>query len=328
MADIVTVTSGTAGNPGNVVADLQTYFAANLLEVAELRTVLEQFGEKVPVPSNSSKTIHFVREEKFSATVPAQLVEGVAPDAIPIQMSQFEAIMEQYGVVVRLSDLAELTAKHPVTQKTIFLLGLQAAEIYDQLIFTVLDAATNVYRPNGRAADANLLGSDHLTYVDAIELLATLQDAGGMPIDGGGMEPGPGDYAFVLCPQVHATFLKDPDFKAAAVFNAPNRIWKGEAEELGGFRFTVTNSPAFAATTSATSGVSNRVYSSFAIARSAYQISELQNLRVYLTPPGGQADPLYQNRKIGWKFAFKSIITNQNWVRRVRSSGLNSVTNP
>src|SRR5579862_5978145 len=106
MADIITVTSGTAGNPGNVVADLQTYFAANLLEVAELRTVLEQFGEKVPVPSNSSKTIHFVREEKFSAAVPAQLTEGVAPDAIPIQMSQFEAIMEQYGVVVRLSDLA------------------------------------------------------------------------------------------------------------------------------------------------------------------------------------------------------------------------------
>ena len=154
MADIVTVTSGTAGNPGNVVADLQTYFAANLLEVAELRTVLEQFGEKVPVPSNSSKTIHFVREEKFSSAVPAQLTEGVAPDAIPIQMSQFEAIMEQYGIVVRLSDLSELTAKHPITQKTIFLLGLQAAEIYDQLIFTVLDAATNNYRPNGRVNDA------------------------------------------------------------------------------------------------------------------------------------------------------------------------------
>jgi len=36
---------------------------------------------------------------------------------------------------------------------------------------------------------------------------------------------------------------------------------------------------------------------------------------------------LQQNRKIGWKFAFKAIITNQNWVRRVRSSGIDSVTN-
>ena len=34
-ADVVTVTSGTAGNSGNVAADLQTYFSAKLLEVAE-----------------------------------------------------------------------------------------------------------------------------------------------------------------------------------------------------------------------------------------------------------------------------------------------------
>ena len=47
MADIVTVTSGTAGNAGNVAADLQTYFAAKLLEVAELVTILDQFGKFV-----------------------------------------------------------------------------------------------------------------------------------------------------------------------------------------------------------------------------------------------------------------------------------------
>lgn len=40
-ADVVTVTSGTAGNAGNVAADLQTYFAASLLEVAELNTILD-----------------------------------------------------------------------------------------------------------------------------------------------------------------------------------------------------------------------------------------------------------------------------------------------
>jgi len=36
---------------------------------------------------------------------------------------------------------------------------------------------------------------------------------------------------------------------------------------------------------------------------------------------------LYQKRQIGWKFAFKSLITNQNWIFVGRSSGLNSVTN-
>lgn len=327
MADILNVSTGTAGVAGNVVADLQTYFAANLLEVAELRTVLDQHGEKVPVPSNASKTIHFVREEKFSGAVPAQLTEGVAPDAIPFTMNQFEAVMEQYGVVVKISDLAELTAKHPVVQKTIYLLGLQSAEIYDQLIFTVLDAATNVYRPNGKAADANLVGSDHIGYVDCTEILALLQDQGAQPLDGG--DPLAGAlYSMVVAPQVHSTLLKDPDFKASVVYQAPQRMWHGMAEQLGGFRFIVSNSPSFAATSSAVSGQSSKVYSSFAIGRGAYQISDLQNLQVYVTPPGGPGDPLHQKRTIGWKFAFKSLITNQNWIRRVRSSGLNSVTNP
>jgi len=96
---------------------------------------------------------------------------------------------------------------------------------------------------------------------------------------------------------------------------------------LGGFRVIRSNSPAFAATSQAGAGQSSKVFTSFAIARFAYQITDLQNLRVYVVAPGGQLDPLQQSRKIGWKFAFKSVITNQNWIRRVRSSGANSITN-
>ena len=140
-ADVVTVTTGTAGNAGNVAADLQTYFSAKLLEVAELNTILDQFGEKAPVPSNSSKTIQFVREEKFSTSAtPTQLTEGLPPDAVGLTLNQFDAIMEQYGFLTRISDLAELTAKHPIVQRTMHLLSLQAAETYDQLVFNVLNA--------------------------------------------------------------------------------------------------------------------------------------------------------------------------------------------
>lgn len=321
MADIVTVTSGTAGNVGNVAADLQTYFAAKLLEVAELVTILDQFGDKQPIPSNSSKTIHFVREEKFSvSTAPVQLTEGVAPDANGVTMNQFEAVAEQYGFLVRISDLAELTAKHAVVERTIYLEGLHAAETYDQLVFNVLNAATNVYRPNARAADTNLFSTDLVSYTDLVALEALLQDQGGRPYENG-------DYVFVTPPQVYAGILRDPDFKAAAQLRAPEKIWKGEVGELAGFRIVRSNSPAFAATSQATSGQANKVYSSFAVARWAYQVSDLQNLRVYVVAPGGQADPLQQARKIGWKFAFKSIITNQNWIRLVRSAGQNSVNN-
>ena len=97
---------------------------------------------------------------------------------------------------------------------------------------------------------------------------------------------------------------------------------------LGGARIVRSNAPAFASLASAVSGVSSKVYSSFYFARFAFQISDLQNLRVYVIAPGGQSDPLQQNRKLGWKFAFKALITNQAWTRRVRSAGADSVTNP
>lgn len=322
MADVITVTSGTAGNAGNVAASLITFLAAQLLEVAELNMVLDQFGDKVALPSNNSLTIRFVREEKFTvAATPTQLTEGIPPDAAPITLNQFQAVMEQYGALVRISDLAELTAKHPIVQRTIYLLGLQAAETYDQLIFNVLNAASNVYRPNNRAGDTTLIGTDRPTFFDLTSLMALLQDFGGRPFDGG-------QYVFITPPQVHAAMLQDPDFKTSVQFGAPDRMWRGEVQSLGGFRIVRTNAPGFAATAQATSGQASKVYSSFALARYAYQISDLQNLQLYVVQPGGQLDPLQQSRKLGWKFAFKSIITNQNWVRLVRSSGLNSVTNP
>jgi N4-gp56 family major capsid protein len=318
-SDVVTVSAGTVGNAGNIAASLITYLTSQLLEVAEFNTILDQFGDKVPLPSNSSKTIRFVREEKLTvATTPTQLTEGISPDAVGITLNQFEATVEQYGNVVRISDIAELTAKHPVVQRTIYMLGLQAAETYDQLIFNVLDAATNNYRPNNRAGDTSLFATDYVTYNDLIELMALMQDQGARTMDGS-------DYVLVVAPQVHAALLKDPDFKAANQFKSPERMFRGEVEQLGGFRIVKSNSPAFGATVQATTGFANKVYSSFAIGKFAYQITDLQNLQMYVVQPGGHTDPLQQSRKMGWKFAFKALITNQSWIRRVRSAGLNSV---
>jgi len=121
--------------------------------------------------------------------------------------------------------------------------------------------------------------------------------------------------------------LRDPDYKASNQFRSPDKIWRGEVGQLGGFRVIRSNSPSFAATSQGTSGQSSKVYSSFAIGRFSYQLTDLQNLRVYVVAPGGQLDPLQQSRKIGYKFAFKTVISNQTWLYRVRSSGADSVTN-
>jgi hypothetical protein len=40
-ADVMTVTSGTAGNAGSIAAELITYMSSKLLDVAELSIVLD-----------------------------------------------------------------------------------------------------------------------------------------------------------------------------------------------------------------------------------------------------------------------------------------------
>jgi N4-gp56 family major capsid protein len=281
-----------------------------------------QFGDKDPIPSNSSKTIQFNRLEKLTTSVtPTQLIEGVMPDAVGLQMSQFTAVAEQYGIILRLSDLAELTSKHDVVGRALYVLGLHAAETYDILIFNVLSVTSGtIYRPNGKLSSATETASDKLGYVDMTALHANLMDSGARPFDDG-------DYVLVVAPQVNAALLQDPDYKASNQFGKPERIWRGEVNELTGFRVVKTNAPGFAPVLQTTSGYANKLYYSFAIGRNAYQISDLQNLRVYAAAPGGQTDVLQQNRKIGYKFAFKTVITNQNWITPCLSAGQNSVNN-
>jgi N4-gp56 family major capsid protein len=322
--DVVTVITGSTGTPGpagSLASDQQTYFSAKLLEVAVLMTVLDQFGDKDPIPSNSSKSIQFNRLEKLTTTLtPTQLTEGVQPDAIGLSMSQYTAVAEQYGLVLRLSDLSELTSKHDVVGRALYVLGLHAAETYDILIFNVLSNASNLYRPNGKISSNTVTAADKIGYNDLTALHANLMDQGGRPFDDG-------DYVLVIAPQVHAVLQQDPDFKASNQFGKPERIWRGEVQELAGFRIVKTNAPGFAFTANATAGAANKQYTSFAIARNAYQISDLQNLRVYAAAPGGQTDTLQQTRKLGYKFAFKAIITNQNWIWATQSAGQNSVNN-
>jgi hypothetical protein len=43
MADVITVTAGSAGQAGSTAAELITYMSARLLEVAELNTILDQW---------------------------------------------------------------------------------------------------------------------------------------------------------------------------------------------------------------------------------------------------------------------------------------------
>jgi N4-gp56 family major capsid protein len=293
-----------------------------MLDVAELNTVLKQFGQAKPLPKGvGSKTIQFNRMEKLTVSAsPTQLTEGSQPDAVGLTINQFTATTEQYGNLVRIADLAELSAKHPLIQEAMQKLGLWSAEVIDILIYNVIDAATNVYRVNNRAGDTSTLASDVPSYNDLVELNAILVTQGAKPF-------ADGNYAFITSPQPYASLQRDPDWKAANQLAGADKIFRGQVGAISGMSVTRSNSPAYAVTSQATTGFSNKIYSSFAVGMGAYQVSDFQSLESIVTPPGGHGDALKQSTKLGVKFSMKSVITNQAWIRRVRSSGNDSITN-
>lgn len=198
------------------------------------------------------------------------------------------------------------------------MLGQHAQETYDLLIFNVLAANSNVSFVGGGTAITQLTSANVMSYAFLVELAASLQDAAARPFDGG-------DYVCVVAPQVKASLLKDSEFLAAHQFNNTDAIYRGEFGAMAGLRVVQSNAPGFAATSQAVSGYANLVYTGFAVGKSAYQIADLQNLKAYVVAPGGQADPLQQKRQMGYKFAFKSIITNTTWINTFFSAGNNTI---
>lgn len=302
----MSVTSGTI-TTSQVSEELQTFFDARTLEVAEQNLPLRQFAVVRPLPARHSLTIQFTRFEKLTLPV-SELTEGTVPGTpAALTVNTITAAMDQWGDFIRISDLAELTFFHPVVEESLYLLGLQAAETINREIEDVLVAGTNVQYASGVAARTSLGASDKITAAEVIKAVRTLRNNSGRTFNG--------YYIAIVHPNVEADLLRDATFVEATRYAAAERLFKGEIARFYGAIFVRAES-----TTAISSTVT--VYPTFFIAQFAYAITDLQDLRVYHHPPGsaGTADPLNQIRTLGWKVSFKAAILNNNWLVRLESA--------
>jgi N4-gp56 family major capsid protein len=293
-----------------LAADLQTYFSKRLLDINEKDAVLQTAAYKENIPSNSSKTISFTQYSRLA--VPGSvLTEGTTPSNTTVSNAAVTAVVDQWGAFVTLTDIAELTVKHPVVGEIEMLLGEQANETIETQINTVLVAGTTVqYAGTGNAARADLAAGDVMTTTELQKALKTLRVNGARPVMNG-------NFVLFVDPSVEQDLLADSTFKATAQFGSVAKT--GESYAKGAvlgtwFGIEVRRSnviPTIASTTT--------VHTSYLVGRNAYAMTTLQNLETYVEAPGGNADPLHQRRTIGWKVAFKSVILNQNFMVRIET---------
>ena len=293
-----------ATNVSAVTNDLQTYFSKRLLDINYKDAVLQTAAYVEDIPSNSSKTISFTQYSRLS--VPGSvLTEGTAPTDTQITNSAVTAVVDQWGAYVTLTDLAELTVKHPLAEETLYLLGQQATETIESTINGVLVAGTTVQYANGKAARTALGNSDVMTTTELRKAVKVLQVNGARPLDSG-------NFVLFVDPSVAMDILADSEFRAVTAF-APQPQYEGAV--LGTWYGVEVRRSNVISTISSTV----TVHTSYLVGRNAYAITNLQNLQTYIEGPGSVSDPLHQKRTLGWKVGFKSVILNNNFMVRIES---------
>lgn len=297
-------------------ADLQTYFSKRLLDIAGKDVVLTDAAYKEDIPANASKTISFTQYSRLA--IPGSvLTEGTAPSDTQLSPTAVTATIDQWGAYVTLTDLAELTVKHPLVQEAQLLLGEQAAETIETTVNSVLVSGTTVQYANGKSARTALAAADVMTTTELRKAVVTLQTNGARKINAGDKFDNNSSagkyYILYVDPHVAMDILADSDFKAANQYN--NDALKA-GRVLGtwfGVMVVVSNViPTVASTVT--------VHTSYLVGRNAYAVTNLQNLKSYVEGPGGVSDPLHQKRTIGWKVGFKAAILNNSFMVRIESA--------
>lgn len=285
-------------------ADLQTYFSKRLLDIASKDTVLTESAYKESIPAGSSKTISFTQYSRLA--IPGSvLTEGTTPTDTALNPSAITATIDQWGAYITLTDLAELTVKHPVVNQALMLLGEQAAETVETTVNTVLVAGTAVRYADG-VANRAAIGNANVVDANEFRTIAkTLRINGARPFEDG-------YFHMFVDPSVEMDILADAEMRAVTQF-------KPEAAQEGRVIGAWYGIKVFRSNIIPTIASTVTVHTSYVVGRNAYAVTDLQKLDTYVEGPGGNADPLHQRRTLGWKTGFKSVILNNNFMVRLES---------
>ena len=108
-------------------ADIENFIADETLPLARRQLVAYQFGDPLTLPQGRGTSYTAFRYNRVSLPF-APLSEGVAPIGQSMTIASVSAVAQQWGDRVTITDVAELTIKHPLFKKATELISLQLAE--------------------------------------------------------------------------------------------------------------------------------------------------------------------------------------------------------
>jgi N4-gp56 family major capsid protein len=237
-------------------SDQEKFLAAKLLKRSSLRLVSMSLCDKLDQPNGTGTTANFVRYKRMFVPL-AELTEGTTPSNSTFTIETQTVTLDQWGDVLTLTDVTQLTTKHPVLNQAMELLADNAQRVLDREVQIVFFAGTNVMYGNGVVTTRATITTSHVANDTIInKARVALMDDGVPTRDGPAGEDAKATeasgtirhgkaYVGVAGPQVMADIMAQASsvgqWASVAQYNAAEKQYNAEVGTWLGIRWVETN---------------------------------------------------------------------------------------
>lgn len=240
---------------GNFSSDIEAYIADKTLPLARRQLVVYQFGDPLTLPKGRGVT--YTASRYIRVPLPyAPLSEGVPPVGELLTLQQVSATALQWGDKITITDVAEMTIKHPLFKKAIELTGLQVAETLERNTFNNLNGGAQINYVNSRGSRASLVAGDVLNVHELNRATAMMVNLGAPRFEGDEMTdmkldadtlrgqskaPKVPHYTCVLHPFVAGDLRENSQINQAWSYSDINKLYNHEVGQWAAIRFCESN---------------------------------------------------------------------------------------
>ena len=332
------------GGAGEMFSAAEAYYDRKLLERARPKLLAQDFGQKRPLPANSSMTIKFRKYNDLTRSLATIATTGITGEGTfgageKLSITDMLASVKQYGNFVTITDLVQVSVEDPVLNEAVDLLAEQMADIIDTITFSAMNAGTNVRLAS---ADATVGALAHgVTGPDFDYAIRMFRRNNAEPFTEI-VRASTGVNTFPIRPAywafVHPDVAKDLE-NIAGFISVERYASQGPVHdaEIGSYKNTrflmTTQCPVLddagnpAASTTWVAGTTNAtkaaVYSTIIIAKNAYGLVDLDKgtVKSIVKTPGSSdtSNPMNQYSTAAWKLLYTAKVIDDAKLIRIQS---------
>lgn len=202
--------------------DAITYFISmKMIELADRILVTNKVFDNFPLESHMGKTVRVIQVKRL-ALPHTPLVEGVTPPTHALEMSNVDVTLEQWGLIVLLTDVLVLTVKHPMLSIATDRVMMAMKESFEREDANVMMGGTNVTYPGAVTSRDGLTAASIMNTAMAITAKAKLAMRGAPKFFPDGLYIG-----FMQPPHTASVLASDATFQNASNFARVNKLEYG-----------------------------------------------------------------------------------------------------